>query len=192
MRSLLIELTLLISLTLIVYFLQPSAMQYLAFYHTGLQELEFWRLITATFCHTNFNHLLMNISGLLVCVFLFIDTFKKVRLIPMIIFNSAFISVMIFYFDPNTLWYVGFSGVLHGLFSFGVCSDITKKDRWGYLLGLCIFAKISYEQVYGANAMTIELINAPVLTNAHLYGALAGIAFFILQNISVLKALSTR
>ncbi len=188
MRYLLFELSSIIGLTLIVFFLQPNITQYLAFSHTALKEFEFWRLITATFCHTNFNHLLMNISGLLITIFLFIDTFKKTKLWPLILFNSVLISTMIFFLDPKILWYVGLSGVLHGLFSYAVCSDLIRKDRWGYILGFAIIVKISFEQLHGAEKATMLLINAPVLINAHLYGAISGIIFFILQkNIKICK-----
>ena len=76
---------------------------------------------------------------------------------------------------------MGLSGVLHGLFSYGVAADIGNKDRWGYLLGAGFIIKILYEQIYGAQQSTIDLIGAPVLINAHLYGALAGTVFYVIK-----------
>lgn len=178
MRSLFIETLLYILICLGIYFFDPIASNWLAYYHTGIEQFELWRLITATFCHTNFNHLALNLIGFVVTLCLFIDTFKTRRLFPLIIFNSLFIGLALFYFEKEIIWYVGFSGVLHGLFSFGVSNDIANKDRWGYLLGAGLMVKLSYEQIFGAQQSTEALIGAPVLVNAHLYGAIAGLIFY--------------
>jgi len=182
MRSLFIETTIYILICLGIYLLEPQASQWLAYYHTGIAQFEFWRLITATFCHTNINHLLMNMFGLVVTLLLFINTFKDKCLLPLIIFNSLFISLALFFLETDLIWYVGFSGVLHGLFSYGAMHDIHNRDRWGYLLGGGLFAKVGYEQLFGAEQSTIELIGAPVLVNAHLYGMLAGILFYFISH----------
>ena len=170
-----------IFITAVIYLLEPQASQFLAYYHTGITQFELWRLISATFCHTNFNHLLMNIFGLVITLALFIDTFKLIKIFPILIFNSVFIGVALFFFEPQIIWYVGLSGVLHGLFSYGVAADISNKDRWGYLLGSGFIVKIIYEQMFGAQQSTIDLIGAPVLVNAHLYGAIAGTVFYLIK-----------
>lgn len=180
MRSLVIETALIIILALLVYLFEPQASQLLAYYHTGISQFELWRLITATFCHTNFNHLAMNLFGLIITLALFIDTFKEIKILPVIIFSSLSIGTALFFLEPELIWYVGLSGVLHGLFSVGIASDIVNKDRWGYLLGTGFAIKIIYEQIFGAQQATIELIGAPVLVNAHLYGAFAGTLYYFL------------
>lgn len=181
MRSLTIETILIILITAVTYLLEPQASELLAYYRTAISQLELWRLISATFCHTNFNHLLMNILGLLVTLALFIDSFKKIKIWPLLIFNSLFIGLALFLFEDKVTGYVGLSGVLHGLFSYGFARDIANKDRWGYLLAAGFIIKISYEQFFGAAQSTIDLIGAPVLINAHFYGALAGIIFCLMQ-----------
>jgi len=178
MFSLLIETILIIFITVLVYLFEPQASLLLAYYHTGLADFELWRSITGSFCHTNFNHLIMNIFGLIVTLLLFIDTFKKIRIWPLFIFNSLFISLALFLFDPAIIWYVGLSGVLHGLFSYGVVSDLKNRDIWGYLLGTGFIIKIAYEQFFGASDSTIALIEANVAINAHLFGAIAGVVFY--------------
>ncbi|MCP4324409.1 MAG: rhombosortase [Psychromonas sp.] len=180
MRPLIIETITYVLVCLVIYFFEPQASELLAYYHTGIQQFELWRLITATFCHTNFNHLAMNLLGLIVTLGLFIDTFKKMTLLPLIFISSLFIGLALFILEGDVLWYVGFSGVLHALFSYGVMSDIHHKDRWGYLLGFGLVIKILNEQFFGAGQSTIDLIGAPVLINAHLYGAIAGVLYYAL------------
>ena len=123
----------------------------------------------------------MNLLGLIITLLLFINTFKPILILPLIIFNSLFIGSALFLFEPEISSYVGLSGVLHGLFSYGVVNDIRKKDNWGYILGTGFMIKIIYEQIFGAQQSTIDLINAPVLVNAHLYGAMAGIVFYVIK-----------
>ena len=183
MRSLIIEATLVGFITVVVYLFDPQASQLLAYYYTGITQYELWRFISASFCHTNFNHLLMNLLGLGVTLLLFIKTFKVTPIFPIILFNSLFIGTALFFFEPDIIWYVGLSGVLHGLFCYGVADDLKHRDNWGYLLGAGIIIKIIYEQIYGAQQTTIALINAPVLVNAHLYGAIAGGIFYPLTLI---------
>lgn len=187
MPSLLIETTLLIIIALLIYFFEPQSGELLAYYHTGITQLEFWRLITATFCHTNFNHLIMNVIGLVVILSLFIDTYKKTSPIALILFSSVFIGVALFILEPDIIWYVGLSGVLHALFSYGVACDLQQRNKWGIGLAIGLLAKISYEQIFGAQQSTIELIDAPVLINAHLYGAIAGIIFYYLSKLFKLR-----
>ncbi|MFT7053409.1 MAG: rhomboid family GlyGly-CTERM serine protease [Psychromonas sp.] len=191
MRSLIIETSLIILLTLMVYMFEPEAGRLLAYYHNGIAEGEIWRLITATFCHTNFNHLVMNIAGLIITLALFADLFKTINIFPIIIFCSLFIGLCLFFFDPKVIWYVGFSGVLHGLFSYGVATDITKKSLWGYLLGAGLIIKIIDEQIFGAAQSTVNLISAEVLVNAHLYGAIAGLIFYMSKRVIIKKRLMT-
>lgn len=179
MRLLFIETSIYVLLCFLIFFLPAQTSEWLAYYHTGITQFELWRLITATFSHTNFNHLIMNLVGLIVTLGLFYDTFKKTLISPLIIFSSLFIGFALFFLEPDVIWYVGFSGVLHGLFSYGVISDIHHKDKWGYLLAFGLFIKVSYEQLFGAQQSTIVLIDAPVLINAHLYGVIAGIVFYM-------------
>lgn len=183
MRCLSIETTLIVLISVLVFIYQPQASDVLAYYHTGISQFELWRLITATFCHTNFNHMLMNLIGLVVTLGLFYDTFKSIKILPLLIFNSLFISLCLFVFEMDVIWYVGLSGALHGLFSYGICKDISNQDRWGYLLGLGFIVKITYEQFFGAAQSTIDLIAAPVLVNAHLYGAISGVIYFVLLRL---------
>jgi rhomboid family GlyGly-CTERM serine protease len=187
MPSLLIETTLLVIISLIIYFFEPISGEWLAYYHTGIKQFEFWRLITATFCHTNFNHLALNLMGLMVILGLFIDSFKKISLIPLTLFSSLFIGLSLFTLEPSIIWYVGFSGVLHSYFSYGVLCDMQLKSKWGVILGIGLISKVAYEQLLGAQQSTIDLIGAPVLVNAHLYGVIAGIIFYCFSLLNTKK-----
>lgn len=168
-----------LALSLFAFLLQAVSNQWLSYYHSAIENGQWWRLLTAHICHTNGYHLLLNGIGLLVVVLLFVKTFKSNNLLFISLFSSLFISLCLFWLEPSVQKYVGLSGVLHALFAFGVCDELKKKDRWGIILGLGFIAKISFEQINGPSLSTESLIGATVLINAHLYGAIAGVVYFL-------------
>jgi len=70
--------------------------------------------------------------------------------------------------------YVGFSGVLHGLFIIGARFEMRRYKLSGVVLLLLIVAKLIWEQVFGAMPGSEEMTGGRVAVNAHLYGAVAG------------------
>ena len=183
MRAVLTHTVIILTLSTLLFVFQPDSHQWFAYYHSAVEKGQLWRLVTAHFCHTNGYHLLLNGIGLIVVVSLFFDTFKRQCLLPILLFSAMFISLCLFFIEPTTQGYVGLSGVLHGLFAFGVCDELRKKDKWGIILGFGFIVKIVFEQFNGPSSSTEALIGATVLINAHLYGAIAGVAYFLCAQI---------
>jgi len=181
MRTVWVHTAIILTLSTLLFLFQDNSNQWLAYYHNGIAKGQIWRLLTAHFCHTNGYHLLLNGTGLLVVTALFLDTFKHYSILTMMISVGLFISLCLYWIEPELQWYVGLSGVLHGLFAFGVCDELKKRDKWGVILGLGFIAKVAYEQILGPSAATEALIDATVLIDAHLYGAIAGVIYFFLM-----------
>ena len=59
------------------------------------------------------------------------------------------------------------------------------KSGWLLLIGLAI--KVGYEQIDGSSEQVANLIDAKVAVDAHLFGALTGIAIFLLIFITAKK-----
>jgi len=75
--------------------------------------------------------------------------------------------------SPQVDWYVGLSGVLHAALAAGVVSWWRRGARWSAcLLAFALAGKLVYEQWLGASALVAGL---PVVVDAHLYGAVAGL-----------------
>lgn len=133
---------------------------------------ELWRLVTGNFTHTNLPHLLMNSAALCIFSVIFKDYLNTKKLWGLLLTLSVMVGSLLLLSPIER--YVGLSGVLHGLFVWAAIEDIKHKRYTGWLLLLGVLAKIGWEQLFGASASTISLINASVATDAHLFGALSG------------------
>ena len=183
MRAVVTHTAIILTLSTLLFILQSESQQWLSYYHNEVMNGQIWRLVTAHFCHTNGYHLLLNAVGLVVTVSLFINTFKQQPILPLLLFIAVFISACLIIFEPTVHSYVGLSGVLHGLFSFAICDELKKRDKFSGILGLGFVAKIAWEQWNGPSPSTEQLIGAIVLINAHLYGAIGGVIYFLLQQL---------
>lgn len=142
------------------------------------------QLFTRHFVHTNPPHLFINIFGLFLIWLLYGDYFvlkKATRLFALLfVCLCCFTSVFVAVFSHEDANFVGLSGVLHGLFLWGVVQDIRTKVLTGYLLLLGAIIKIGQEQFYEDSAFMAGIINADVAVDSHLYGAISGLLLGLL------------
>jgi rhomboid family GlyGly-CTERM serine protease len=75
--------------------------------------------------------------------------------------------------DSTIQWYVGSSGVLHGVMAAGALAAMRRGEREGWVLGVLLLLKLAYEHYAGALPFSGR---DPVVVDAHLYGALGGSA----------------
>ncbi len=169
-----------IFVTAVVIYLLPNGLEnFLIYDRVDINNGELWRLFTGHLVHTNFNHLLLNLAGLTMLWALHGDHYQIKSYASVFIIAILVCSFGIYVFDPDMQRYVGLSGVLHGVFVWGAIKDIQKGWQSGYLLLIGVWAKIFYEQAFGASADVEKLINASVAIDAHLWGAVGGLLFAI-------------
>jgi len=138
---------------------------------------EVWRLITGHFIHLNAMHWLLNALGLSFALYFF-QEIKSMDWFVLSVLSSVFISCMLLIFDTDVAWYLGFSGVLHSWFIYGTWHQIRHERRVeGIFLLALILIKVAYEQWAGASSLSLELIQHPVIENAHLYGVIFGVVY---------------
>ncbi|WAJ69623.1 rhombosortase [Catenovulum adriaticum] len=142
------------------------------------QLTQFWQPVTGHLVHSNLNHLLMNMAGLLTLWSLHGQYYKTKTFNYLVFSSSLFISGYLFLFSDIDV-YVGFSGVLHTLVVWGALIDIKQKESTGYILLLAVTGKLVWEQISGASDSTVELIGMQVATLAHLAGAIFALLFFV-------------
>ncbi|USH03315.1 rhombosortase [Grimontia kaedaensis] len=153
----------------------PTIHQLMVWDRTDILAGQWWRIVTGNLTHTNGIHLAMNLAGLVVLAFIHREYYGSRSLIPMIWVMMAVIGAVMFVspFD----WYAGLSGVLHGLFVWGVVRDIQNKMPLGWVMLAGVIVKLGYEAYTGGDAMTADLIEAGVAYQAHSAGACIGLVF---------------
>jgi len=133
-------------------------------------EGEIWRIITGHFTHLTWSHLLMNLAGFALVFGFFGNLISNGHWATFTFFSSIFISVILYLTSPELIWYVGLSGVLHGLLVLGGLYDF-KVRRWESILFLSIiFIKLLWEQLYGALPGSEETAGGPVLVDMVWWG----------------------
>lgn len=151
----------------------------LAFHREQAVHGNWWQWLSAHFMHNNFMHYALNMIGLSLLYLLHGEYANLKSFCVIFLVLSLGISVCLYFFSPNLIWYVGMSGVLHGIFAWGVVIDIYLKRKTGYLLLIGLIIKLLDEQMFESSSFMADLIEVGVAVNAHLYGAIIGLVLGI-------------
>jgi len=135
---------------------------------------ELWRLVTGHLVHLGWSHTVLNLAGLALVWALFASALRGMYGLWVLIASIAAIDAGFLINEPQLDWYVGFSGVLHGLFAAGVIASIRAREPEAWLLGALFVVKLGWEQLIGPVPLTAKMAGGAVIENAHLYGALGG------------------
>jgi rhomboid family GlyGly-CTERM serine protease len=139
---------------------------------------QWWRLLTGNFVHLGWWHLFLNEMGLLVLVLLCPERLAWSVWLRRLLLIGLGMSAGLFFFVPDTGWYVGMSGVIHGLFVLGLGRqlvagrDLIAAGCLAYLIG-----KIGWELYAGVPVSDESAIGGKVLVESHLYGSLSALAY---------------
>ena len=146
----------------------------LTFDHAAIQSEEYWRLISGHFVHTNHSHLAMNLAGVLALWLLQGDDYNARDYLTAALTSAVGVSACLYYLDSSVNWFAGLSGLLHGLFAWGVTADLRARRHIGLVLVVGLLAKLLLEQSFGAAPASERVLGYPVLIDANLYGAAFG------------------
>lgn len=142
---------------------------------------EIWRLVTAHLVHLDGQHALLNGAGLLLLGVLFVGTAR-----PRYWLQAAALSIIVidagFWWHETSLgWYVGASGVLHGLMAAGTVALLRRRESIAWPTALVFLAKLVWENSMGP--LPFETHGA-VIVAAHAWGAWGGLAAAFLPGSS--------
>lgn len=135
---------------------------------------EAWRLLTAHIVHLDLEHAVLNALGLVLMWALFARDYSARAWVVIVLTSIAAIDAGFWFRDTNLAWYVGASGALHGVMAAGTLAHVLRRDLDGWILAAFIVVKLGFEQWTGA--LPFAEADASVVVNAHLYGALGGLA----------------
>jgi rhomboid family GlyGly-CTERM serine protease len=137
-----------------------------------LSTHEYWRWFTGHLVHGSWQHTLLNLAGLAVIATLFRGSFTRRQWLVIALLSITCIDTGFWWLMPQLQWYVGLSGVLHGLLAAGAVAWWRMEERgFSAILTAIVVGKLCWEQWHGALPLSGEL---NVIVNAHLYGAVGG------------------
>jgi rhomboid family GlyGly-CTERM serine protease len=131
---------------------------------------EAWRLVTAHLVHLNLRHALLNCLGLALMWALFARDYSPRQWLVIVAASMAAIGAGLWLCDSTVEWYVGSSGVLHGIMAAGTLAQLRRGERTGWVLLAFLALKLTYEHWVGA----LPLAGAAVVVDAHLFGVAGG------------------
>lgn len=144
-----------------------------------IMDGEIWRVFTAHLAHLGWSHLLLNLAGLGV-IWLLCGRALSTGLWLLVLLSCALgVSCGLLLFNPELVWYVGLSGVLHGMIVAGSLAGIYRGERDSLLLLLLIMAKLGWEQWQGPMPGSEATAGGRVVVDAHLYGAVSALLLLV-------------
>ena len=144
---------------------------------------EWWRLLTAPVVHLGWIHMLLNVAGLVLVFSLFWERLSANAWLIGVIGCSLGTSIGLLVFSPDVDWCVGMSGMLHGLLALGII-DSLDRNRWlAGIGGLLLFGKLLSELTGGPMPSTERIIGNAVVSEAHLYGVIAGVTISMIRKL---------
>jgi rhomboid family GlyGly-CTERM serine protease len=140
-------------------------------------------LLSGHIVHLNWSHWLLNMAGLAIVAFFFSSHASLKQWLLVILVSVVIISAGIWWWITDINYYVGLSGVLHGLFLYGALREIRFYPISGYVLTAVLLAKLLWEFFNGALPGSEDMAGGRVLTEAHLLGASGGILIWVIEVI---------
>jgi len=145
-----------------------------------------WLLFSGHIAHLNWSHWLLNMGGLSIVAFFFSAHASYKQWLLVVVFSASVISAGLWWWMPEIHYYVGLSGVLHGLFMYGALREIRFFPASGYVLLIVLVAKLSWEFFNGALPGSEDMAGGRVLTEAHLLGAIGGVTVWFFEWLAAL------
>ena len=136
---------------------------------------EFWRLVTGHLVHTGISHLGLNLAALWLVWYLVGFTIGWREWIFVWLLSIGITDIGLWLFEPDLSWYVGLSGILHGLILAGVIVGLQSHRPELWIVAIAVLAKLTWEQIMGPLPGSEATTGDRVIVDAHLYGAIAGV-----------------
>jgi rhomboid protease GluP len=132
-----------------------------------IMEGEFWRLITPTFMHSGFAHMLFNSFSLILFGPALERMLGKGRFLFVYLLSGLIANIATLMFEPLTYTHVGSSGAIFGLFGYYISlimfrKNVMSQQNTQIILILCVVSLI------------LTFLQPNINVVAHLFGLLGG------------------
>lgn len=149
----------------------------LRYQRDALDSGEWWRLVSGHLVHLGWSHLWMNTAGLAVIWLLVGKVFSLTQWLVVSTVTMAGISLGLYWWLPQLSWYVGLSGLLHGMLMAAGLHLAIRGDREMMAVIAILLAKIVWELWQGPLPGSREMADGEVVIQAHALGGLCGAAW---------------
>jgi rhomboid family GlyGly-CTERM serine protease len=146
----------------------------------GIEAGEIWRLLSGHLVHLGAGHLMLNVAALVAIRLLIAGSLSPAGWAGAMLASVVAIDAGLYFFAAEVRWYVGLSGVLHGLLAAGAIAMLRPYPVIGATLVVGLVVKLGWEQAAGPLPLSEATAGGPVIVAAHLYGALGGGAYALL------------
>jgi rhomboid family GlyGly-CTERM serine protease len=134
---------------------------------------QWWRLISGHWVHLGLRHAVLNALGLALMWALFARDYSPRQWLGIVLGAVLAIDAGLWLWDSTLQWYVGSSGVLHGVMAAGTLAHLKRREPDGWWLAAFLAGKLAYEHLVGPLPFSGS---ADVVVDAHLFGVLGGAA----------------
>jgi len=162
----------LIALTLL--FTGETGREWLRFERSGIAAGELWRLLTGHLVHLGVSHTVLNLAGLVLVWFLVGRAFDWKQWLWVMAGSVVAIDLGLWFGAPSLEWYVGLSGLLHGMLGAGIVAGIAARSGEALILAVVVAGKLAWEQFAGPLPGSEATSGGAVIVDAHLYGVIGG------------------
>ena len=157
----------------------------LRYHREAILHGQVWRLLSAHLLHLGWSHLLLNLCGLALVWALFVDELAGAFGWVVLLGSALGVGLGLLRFDPGLEWYVGLSGVLHGLFVAGALRRWPEQRLEASVMLAVVAGKLLWEQVMGPMPGTSAISGGNVIVDAHLFGAVGGCLAALLWGVKI-------
>lgn len=159
---------------LLLQFIQQNILN-LSYNRVFIEKGEYWRLLSGGLVHSNYYHCLINLFGLFCLINLYeyqitLRTWATVCLLLVFCVNLS-----IYLLLPTTSFYLGFSGALHGLYTWTSINAWKEKRSWFPLVVLLLLIVKLILDTNETNQLSAQIIGMRVHWQSHWFGLVAGI-----------------
>ncbi|MCP1675568.1 rhomboid family GlyGly-CTERM serine protease [Natronocella acetinitrilica] len=141
---------------------------------------EWWRGLTGHWVHLGREHLVLNMLSLAILTLLVGPWLGPAGMLLTAPLAAIGISAAFWLLHPELFWYAGLSGVTAALWAAGAIRGFRGGSWFAALVLLALVAKLAADFFTTAPVSVSQLIGGPVVIQAHLYGALAGVCIGLL------------
>ena len=175
-------------LSIVIAGIGTGADELLRYQRDAIIDGEWWRLLSGHLVHLGWSHLWINLAGLLLLWMLIGRAFSSLVWWGLILGCSLGISLGLLWWLPGLVWYVGLSGVLHGMLFAGSLRLALRGEREAMVIIAVMLAKVSWELWQGPLPGSSDAAGGDVVVQAHALGCLSGAIYMAVLSFAVRKS----